>query len=113
MAQQSTRMLAYVTFAAQLAARVRNVVAIVRGILKFATKAIIMIGCFLGDMLTGWTTPTRIRLGTVRPLNDARQMNDVKTITARPARLEWFDVFATDKAFETTGLNFSHELFAL
>lgn len=57
-----------------------NVVSIVLWILQFATKAIIMVGRLFRHMLTGGTTPTFIRFRTVCPFDDARQMDDVKTI---------------------------------
>lgn len=113
MTKQTTCMFTALLLGAKLTTTVSHIIPIVLWILGFSTETPIGIRNEQGDMLAGWTTPTSLILGTVRPFNDAIQMNDVEAIGAGPCRLERFDSLTAHKTFEATCVNFPDELFTL
>lgn len=113
MAEQRAGMRTAFDAAANLATRVRNVVAIQCRILDRSAEAEIVSWNFLLDVLAGRTTPAALGLRARSPFDDATQMEDVVAVVARPDRIVALDELDADEAFEATSFDFPNELLAL
>jgi hypothetical protein len=113
MAEQLTSVFTLFFILAQITARVCNVVTIVRWIPYFATKAIIFSWYPYAQIITRRTTPAILRFGAQRPLGDAIQVENVKTLVTTPNWLEWFDLFTAHQALQFASFDFLNEFFTL
>lgn len=113
MAEQRARVLAQVLPAARFPARMCHVTAVVLRVLLLATEAEILARNSLGHVLTGGTTPTVVRLGRIRPLGGAAQVQDVIAVRAGPNRLRRADQLAAHETLYPARVQLADELLAL
>lgn len=113
MAEQGTCVLTKLLPAAEFSARVRHIASIVLRILLLATEAVVFPGYFFRHILTCWTPPAIVRLGTAGPLGGAVQVKNVVAIRTGPNRLGWPHHIATNETLQFGGIQLPDQFLAL
>lgn len=113
MTQQFAAVLASVRPFAQFATTVSYVAAIVLGILKFLAETVVVLRYLFRYILTRRTPPAALRRRTVRPFDNAIQVDDVETVGTTSRLIPCLDILTADEAFQFAGIDFPNQLFAL